>query len=97
VLRQYESVRPSPGITGDEKCISTSGDADVAKSRMMEGLIEIHRILYRGSSVDAPAGWEERSEEVRNVVDRWFEGDCSEFPLHSLSSLGAEVEVCDSL
>lgn len=54
---------------------------------MMDAVVEIHRVLYRGRE-DVPLrqamgessgpGWNEQEKEVKRVVDRWFEGDCGE-------------------
>jgi hypothetical protein len=61
-------------------------------NEMMDALVDIHRVLYRGREnvVDLQEDWD--SEDVGRVVDRWFEGDCSEFlflPLSFSSSLPA--------
>jgi hypothetical protein len=60
---------------------------------MMDALVDIHRVLYRGredrvqGEGDGQEGssWEEQGKEVQRVVERWFEGDCRESP--SVSSL----------
>ena len=48
---------------------------------MMDALVEIHRVLYRGREdmqlSDGQLRWDEQGQEVRRVVERWFEGDCS--------------------
>lgn len=41
----------------------------------MEAVIDIHRVLYRGSD-DISASWSEQGREIQRVVDQWFEGDC---------------------
>lgn len=52
---------------------------------MMDALVEIHRVLYRGGEDVQMRGeslkWEEQGQEVKRVVERWFEGDCSESSL----------------
>lgn len=50
---------------------------------MMDALVEIHRVLYRGREDVQYAGneqlqWDQQGQEVKRVVERWFEGDCSE-------------------
>jgi hypothetical protein len=53
---------------------------------MMDALVDIHRVLYRGredrvqGEGDGQEGssWEEQGKEVQRVVERWFEGDCRE-------------------
>lgn len=54
---------------------------------MMDALVEIHRVLYRGREDVRYTGkeqlaWDQQGPEVRRVVERWFEGDCSEYFLH---------------
>lgn len=55
---------------------------------MMDALVEIHRVLYRGredlrgvgpdGEWDRELRWDEQGREVKRVVERWFEGDCRE-------------------
>lgn len=53
---------------------------------MMDALVDIHRVLYRGREDRIQGGgedqegssWEEQGKEVQRVVERWFEGDCRE-------------------
>jgi len=61
-------------------------------NEMMDALVDIHRVLYRGrenmDEIDMDGDWD--VEEIRRVIERWFEGDCSEsfsssLPLLSLS------------
>lgn len=51
---------------------------------MMDALVEIHRVLYRGREdmkwSDGQLRWDEQGQEVKRVVERWFEGDCSMSP-----------------
>lgn len=54
---------------------------------MMDALVDIHRVLYRGREDRGQEGqggssWEEQGKEVQRVVERWFEGDCRKF--HSM-------------
>jgi hypothetical protein len=61
---------------------------------MMDALVEIHRVLYRGREdmqwSDGQLKWDAQGQEVRRVVERWFEGDCSKFsvPHHRHIRLG---------
>jgi hypothetical protein len=58
---------------------------------MMDALVEIHRVLYRGrEDMDTEVygqeeartlKWDEQGKEVKRVVERWFEGDCREFEI----------------
>lgn len=59
-------------------------------NEMMDALVDIHRVLYRGREnvVDLQEEW--NSEDIGRVVDRWFEGDCSEFSF-LLLSFGSSV------
>jgi len=61
-------------------------------NEMMDALVDIHRVLYRGrenmDEIDMDGDWD--VEEIRRVIERWFEGDCSgssssSLPLVSLS------------
>ena len=42
----------------------------------MDALVDIHRVLYRGKEVRVGAGWNEQSQEIQRVMERWFEYDC---------------------
>lgn len=49
-------------------------------NEMMDALVDIHRVLYRGREnlgEDVNVDWD--SEEIKRVTQRWFEGDCGEF------------------
>ena len=47
---------------------------------MMDALVDIHRVLYRGRE-NMEDDSELDNEEIRRVTERWFEGDCCEsFP-----------------
>ncbi|ORY30029.1 hypothetical protein BCR39DRAFT_530729 [Naematelia encephala] len=64
-------------------------ESALAEDRM-DALVEIHRVLYRGRE-DLGIGGERRmteeGQEVRRVVERWFEGDCEyDHPLLHLGS-----------
>ena len=60
----------------------------------MNALTEIHRVLYRGRQdvevrgAKGNLGWAEQGKDVRRVLEKWFEGDCSELllPQSSLHS-----------
>lgn len=58
---------------------------------MMDALVEIHRVLYRGredmQSSEGQLKWDEQGKEVRRVVERWFEGDCSESTIPRMPDL----------
>jgi hypothetical protein len=64
-----------------------SAFADTVDNEMMNALVEIHRVLYRGKEdLEAEGrslGWAEQEREVKRVVERWFEGDCG--GLHPLA------------
>jgi len=46
----------------------------------MDALVDIHRVLYRGKEdlEGKELSWNEQGQEVRRVVERWFEADCCE-------------------
>ena len=50
-------------------------------NEMMDALVDIHRVLYRGrenmDDMDIDGNWD--VEEIKRVIERWFEGDCSEY------------------
>ncbi|WWC89667.1 uncharacterized protein L201_004592 [Kwoniella dendrophila CBS 6074] len=56
----------------------TSSD-DLSTSKM-DALVEIHRVLYRGKedlqSKRIELTLKEEAEQVRRVIERWFESDC---------------------
>lgn len=47
---------------------------------MMDAVVEIHRVLYRGrediASQRADMSWDQQGAEVRRVIKRWFEDEC---------------------
>jgi hypothetical protein len=56
---------------------------------MIDALVEIHRVLYRGrEDMETSDGrsrtlkWDEQGKEVKRVVERWLEGDCRESMSH---------------
>lgn len=56
-------------------------------NEMMDALVDIHRVLYRGRE-NMEDDNELDKEEIRRVTERWFEGDCCEslfYPLRSPS------------
>jgi hypothetical protein len=61
---------------------------------MMDALVDIHRVLYRGRE-DLEVVSQERQDwdrgkqakEVQRVVERWFEGDCCKLKLFLLRVL----------
>jgi hypothetical protein len=64
-------------------------------NEMMDALVDIHRVLYRGRENmdgidgDGDGNWD--TEEIRRVMERWFERDCGKsppllFPLLTLPS-----------
>lgn len=62
--------------TRDLKSPFNDGDGN----EMMDALVDIHRVLYRGRenmADDVDEGLV--NEEIRRVTERWFEGDCCEF------------------
>ena len=52
----------------------------------MDALVEIHRVLYRGKedleAVGKQLRWAEQGQEVKRVIERWFESDCGEYIRH---------------
>jgi hypothetical protein len=60
--------------SGHERPVTLSHDD------RMDALVEIHRVLYRGREDldDRALNWNEQGQEVKRVVERWFEADCSE-------------------
>jgi hypothetical protein len=46
-------------------------------NEMMDALVDIHRVLYRGRE-NMDDDNELDKEEIRRVTERWFEGDCCE-------------------
>jgi len=56
------------------------GAGSAFRPEMMDALVAIHRVLYRGRQdleyEGRSLGWVEKGKEVRRVVERWFEGDC---------------------
>lgn len=46
-------------------------------NEMMDALVDIHRVLYRGRE-NMEDDSELDKEEIRRVTERWFEGDCGE-------------------
>lgn len=50
---------------------------------IIDALVDIHRVLYRGREDSLgkkeEEDWVAEMREVSRVVERWFEGDCSEF------------------
>lgn len=62
---------------------------------MMDALVDIHRVLYRGredqrKELQGGSSWEEQGKEVQRVVERWFEGDCRKF--HSMVYILGEAD-----
>lgn len=60
-----------------------SWDSDMWRipGQPLDALIDIHRVLYRGSEFEEGednAAWSEHGKEVKRVIEQWFEGDCSE-------------------
>jgi len=51
-------------------------------NEMMDALVDIHRVLYRGRE-NMEDESELDNEEIRRVTERWFEGDCCEFLIFS--------------
>jgi hypothetical protein len=49
---------------------------------MMDALVDIHRVLYRGRE-NMDDDNELDKEEIRRVTERWFEGDCCESLFYS--------------
>jgi hypothetical protein len=47
-------------------------------NEMMDALVDIHRVLYRGRE-NMEDDNELDKEEIIRVTERWFEGDCCEF------------------
>jgi len=47
-------------------------------NEMMDALVDIHRVLYRGRE-NLEDDNELDKEEIRRVTERWFEGDCCKF------------------
>lgn len=54
-------------------------------NEMMDALVDIHRVLYRGRE-NMDDDNELDKEEIRRVTERWFEGDCCESLFFSSSS-----------
>ena len=67
-------------------------------SDMMDALVEIHRVIYRGKQdLEAEGrilGWNEQGKEVRRVVERWFEGDCGGFTFLTDTSTSYVTDEC---
>jgi hypothetical protein len=66
---------------------------------MMDAVVEIHRVLYRGREDWAGSGitgWDVEREEVERVVQRWFEGDCGTltFGMTSCPHTGMRFNIC---
>lgn len=58
-----------------------SWDSDMWRipGQPLDALIDIHRVLYRGSEFEEGednAAWSEHGKEVKRVIEQWFEGDC---------------------
>jgi len=51
-------------------------------NEMMDALVDIHRVLYRGRE-NMEDDNELDKEEIRRVAERWFEGDCCKFSFSS--------------
>jgi hypothetical protein len=42
----------------------------------MDALVDIHRVLYRGSDRTHASTFAAQGVEVKRVIERWFEQDC---------------------
>ena len=63
-------------------------------NEMMDALVDIHRVLYRGRE-NMEDDSELDNEEIRRVTERWFEGDCCEsFSFRSSTTLYYHVAAC---
>lgn len=97
------SADPSLDTAFTPQGISYSGGQAITRSReereygidpeIMDALVEIHRVLYRGREDEdvkgVKRGWREEVNEVGRVVGRWFESDCGEL-FTSTSSVARE-------
>jgi hypothetical protein len=61
-------------VGGGERRLMSRVERVGGEEGLMEGLMEIHRVLYRGGS--GRKGIKEDAEEVKRVLEKWFEGDC---------------------
>lgn len=61
----------------------------------MDALVDIHRVLYRGKEdLDGKAlSWNEQGQEVRRVVERWFEADCCELRIVAHEKTSADISI----
>jgi hypothetical protein len=74
--------------SGSNPTYGTIAQMQGLSREMMDAVVEIHRVLYRGNEDlallqiqlegDAMA-WPEQEKEIRRVVNRWFESDAGEF------------------
>ncbi|ORX33392.1 hypothetical protein BD324DRAFT_639939 [Kockovaella imperatae] len=77
---QKQSAYQDMGDPMQSQSMSTLDLKNVANAlgpETMDALVEIHRVLYKGCRGKDEDAWTVREKEVRRVVERWLEADCS--------------------
>lgn len=92
VTRRTDAQRFFPGEDDPSHSLSRESSPGLRSAfggslsgEMMDAVVEIHRVLYRGredvSSRVAEQAWAEQGREVKRVVERWFEEECGQYPM----------------
>jgi hypothetical protein len=80
-LEAYSPGTSSASVSARQGKLAVGKGEEVARREeiLMEGLIEIHNVLYKGDGQQGRDGWRVDTAEVERVIDKWFERDCSQF------------------